>query len=204
MGVEHWERIYETKADEETSWFEPDPATSLRLVEEALEGNEAACVIDVGGGTSRLVDHLLLDLGLECLAVLDISASALARASERLGSDASRVEWIASDITEVDSLPQFDVWHDRAVLHFLIDQADRAKYSDLAGRTVPLGGHAIIAAFGLSGPEQCSGLPVQRYDEDGLSQVLGSSFSLDYAFEAEHLTPFGTTQSFIFATFERV
>ena len=159
----HWEEVYTTKAETGVSWYQDEPKLSLELIG-AVAPAEGGRIIDVGGGASVLVDRLL-DLPFERIAVLDISETALGKARSRLGERASRVEWFAADVTEVRDIGTFDVWHDRAVFHFLTDAEDREKYVDLARRTVPEGGHLIIATFADAGPktvQQPRCLPLQR------------------------------------------
>lgn len=196
---EHWENVYATKTDAEVSWTQVDPRTSLMLITEVAP---RGMVIDVGGGTSVLVDRLL-DAGY-ALTVLDISQGALDRARQRLGARASQVRWVAGDVTAVDDLVPFDVWHDRAVFHFLTDPGDRRKYIALAERSVPVGGHLVIGTFALDGPEKCSGLPVERYDGKKLAAELGNGFYLKKELAETHLTPWGKPQQFHYAVFERV
>jgi SAM-dependent methyltransferase len=196
---DHWEKIYSTKPDSEVSWTEPDPRTSLSLIRELCPSGR---IIDVGGGTSVLTDRLL-DAGYS-VAVLDISEAALARARERLGTRADQVRWIFADVTAAPDLGMFDLWHDRAVFHFLTDPADRAAYIALLSRTIPVGGHVVIATFAPDGPEQCSGLPIQRYDGDSLARKLNGGFALLKSVPETHLTPWGNPQSFQYSVFKRV
>jgi SAM-dependent methyltransferase len=197
----HWNSIYGKKREHEVSWFEPFPGVSVQLLEAAGLDSET-CVLDVGGGESRLVDHLVAR-GLTCLAVLDVSAAALQRARARLGSDASIPTWIEADVTGDWSLERMDIWHDRAVFHFLTDPGDRARYVDHLNDTLAPGGSAIIATFALDGPEMCSGLTVVRYSPDSLASALGSDFRLLQAVPHMHTTPWGTAQSFVYCRFER-
>ena len=189
------------KPSDAVSWFQASPVPSLTLLESA--GLDAAsCVIDVGGGDSRLVDSLL-DRGVECVTVLDISAAAIARAQERLAARASQVNWIVADVTAEWAPPTVDVWHDRAVFHFLVEQADRDRYFVKLRQAVKSGGYAAIATFAPDGPAKCSGLPVVRYSSETLMQQLGRGFELERSFIEPHVTPMGTTQSFLFALFRR-
>jgi SAM-dependent methyltransferase len=159
MGTkEHWENVYVAKSDSDVSWTQPDPQMSLALIVEVC--SPPGRVIDVGGGTSPLVERLL-DAGY-AVTVLDISDAALARSRERLAERASSVRWLAADITAAPEVGQYDVWHDRAVFHFLTRPEDRQRYVELVTRELPPEGHAVIATFSLDGPEMCSGLPVQR------------------------------------------
>src|SRR6516164_3193420 len=175
----HWQTVYTTKGENEVSWFQDNPALSLELIDLVRPAHDAA-IVDIGGGASRLVDSLLAR-GFERLTVLDISQAALDVARARLGDRASRVQWVAADVTKWRPAQTFDIWHDRAAFHFLVDAADRAAYVARLKEAVPPGGHAIIGTFGIDGPEKCSGLPVNRYDEARLSAELGTSFALIHA-----------------------
>lgn len=197
----HWDRIYTAKAPDEVSWYEADPTTSLTFIRRAL-GEGARSVIDVGGGSSRLVDRIL-ELDVERVAVLDHSAVALDVAKSRLGIDANRVRWIAGSVTELSAVGSFDVWHDRALLHFLTDESDRRCYAHLLEQTVPTGGFAIIATFAPDGPERCSGLDVRRYDAPLLSRELGGSWVAIDECRVTHTTPAGFEQRFQYAMFRR-
>jgi hypothetical protein len=157
-------------------------------------------VIDIGAGDSRLVDHLISS-GLDCIAVLDVSGVALQRARTRIGSNSDRVEWIEADVTGDWSWKSADIWHDRAVFHFLSDPADRASYRAHLKKTLKLGGSAIIATFAPDGPEKCSGLPVVRYSPDTLAQELSAGFTLIRSLPYEHQTPSGSNQSFQYSWF---
>jgi len=197
----HWDNIYASKAPEAVSWFEADPVTSLSFLERALEEG-ARSVIDVGGGASMLVDRLL-DLRVERIAVLDHSGFALRVARERLGDRAANVRWIIGSVTEEDDVGSFDVWHDRAVFHFLTDADDRRHYVELLGRTVPPGGWAVIATFALDGPERCGGLDVRRYDAQLLSSEVGDGWSLADEQAVTHVTPSHVEQRFVYGMFRR-
>lgn len=199
---EHWEQVYTTKGERELSWFETVPSVSLRLMEAAGLTRES-CVLDVGGGDSHLVDSLVAR-GLDCLAVLDVSEAALHRARQRLGASAGVPKWIASDVTGNWSLQLMDIWHDRAVFHFLTDPTDRAMYLKHLHDTVKRDGAAIIATFALDGPEKCRGLPVARYSPESLAAELGTSFALIESIPYLHTTPWGTAQSFQYVRFSRV
>ncbi len=197
----HWQRVFTTKGEREVSWFEALPAMSLQLLEAAGLGPDT-CVLDVGGGDSHLVDALA-ERGLDCLAVLDVSGAALARAQERLGDVAGAFTWIESDVTAAWSLKPMDIWHDRAVFHFLTTAAERAEYRAHLRQIVKPGGAVIIATFATDGPERCSGLPVARYSAESLAAELGSEFTLMEARRHEHQTPWGATQPFVYARFRR-
>jgi 2-polyprenyl-3-methyl-5-hydroxy-6-metoxy-1,4-benzoquinol methylase len=197
---QHWESVYECKSDAEVSWTQNEPRLSMALIGEVCRANGR--VIDVGAGTSPLVERLL-DAGFS-VAVLDISAAALERARSRVGERGQRVEWIAADVTAKDEVGRFDVWHDRAVFHFLTEPSDRAAYVALLTRSVSVGGHAVMATFALDGPEQCSGLPVERYDGASLANELGAGFALLKTMAETHVTPWGDSQSFQYSLLRRV
>lgn len=206
---EHWETVYASKNDPELSWTQQEPATSLALIEEVCPADRepAGSVIDVGGGTSSLAQRLL-DRGYR-VTVLDISQAAIGRARQRLGDRATQVGWMVADVAAgpdlgTPALGIFDVWHDRAVFHFLTAATDRAAYLALLARTIPVGGHAVIATFALDGPEKCSGLEVRRYDGNVLAAELGPRFRLLKSVPELHRTPWGATQSFQYSLFERV
>lgn len=197
----HWESIYGSKAETEVSWFQGSAATSLTLLTHESVTPQSA-IIDVGGGASRLVDGLL-DRGHNNVSVLDISAAALETARTRLGSRATAVRWIVADITQWSPPAVYDVWHDRAVLHFLTAETDRAAYLTCLRQGVCLGGLAVIGSFDLDGPEKCSNLPVQRYSPASLAALLGDGFQpLDSRAET-HKTPWGSEQKFQFSSFLR-
>jgi SAM-dependent methyltransferase len=198
---EHWETVYKTKAVTEVSWYEVDPKVSLDLIEKASPAHGK--IIDVGGGASLLVDKLL-DAHFEKVAVLDISLVALDKAKSRLGERASRVQWIEADVSVVQSVGKFDVWHDRAVFHFLTVAQDRRSYVELAARTLPVGGHLIVGTFAIDGPQKCSGLEVCRYDSTLLAKELGRAFKLVHEVAHTHSTPAGKPQRFFFGLFQRV
>jgi hypothetical protein len=199
---DHWQRVYTTKSEQEVSWFEGLPAVSIQLMESAGLTPDS-CVVDVGGGDSRLVDALVAR-GLDCLAVLDVSDAALQRAQQRLGDSARIPTWIATDVSADWSLKPMDIWHDRAVFHFLTAPEDRARYVSHLRETLKRNGSAIIATFALDGPEKCSGLPVARYSPETLADELGEGFKLIESVPHRHQTPWGTSQSFQYSRFVRV
>ena len=199
MPKEHWDTVYASKSDAELSWTQAEPHTSLSLIEEV---SPAGRLIDVGGGVSVLAERLL-ERGYS-ITVLDISQTALDRARERLGGRASEIHWMAGDVTGNPDLGFFDVWHDRAVFHFLTAPPDRAAYVALLARTVAEGGHAVIATFALDGPERCSGLETRRYDGQALAAELGPSFKLLKSLPEMHVTPGGGRQSFQYSLFRRL
>ncbi len=197
----HWENVYTTKGENEVSWYQQSPAPSFELIMQA-GATHASAIIDIGGGASRLVDHLV-DQGFEDITVLDLSAAALEAARRRLESRADRVRWIVADATAWEPVKAYDIWHDRAAFHFLTDENDRAAYVARLARGVKAGGHAIIGTFALDGPEKCSGLPVARYDSASLTLALGSEFRLVDTRRHEHATPWGSRQMFQFSVFRR-
>lgn len=194
---EHWEHVYETKAPTEVSWFQEHAEQSLRLIERTGVARDGR-IIDVGGGASTLVDDLLAG-GYSGLTVLDLSITALHEAQERLGERAGDVHWIQGDILERE-LPEhaFDLWHDRAVFHFLTSEDDRHAYVAKVLRALKPGGHVIVATFAEDGPTRCSGLPVMRYSPEELHGQFGSSFALLKQEREDHHTPFGSVQKFIY------
>lgn len=198
----HWDAIYRAKEERDLSWFEGLPAISLAMVEAA--GLTAdTCVIDVGGGESRLVDALLAK-GLHCLAVLDVSAEALRCTQTRVGAPSDLVTWIEADVTGNWQLKPMDIWHDRAVFHFLTDSEDRNRYLARLRGTLKLHGHAIIATFAPDGPATCSGLPVVRYSPETLVAEFGADFSVVEARSYRHVTPAGAEQSFQYSRLLRL
>ena len=197
QSKDHWNHVYTTKDSTNVSWFQAHASQSVDLIKQAHIAKDAE-IIDVGGGASTLVDDLL-GHGYQHLTVLDLSDAALAVARDRLGARGDTVSWIAGDITRVE-LPvrQYDVWHDRAVFHFLTSEADRQAYVSAVLRAVKPGGLVIVATFAEDGPEQCSGLPVMRYSPDALHAEFGAPFTLIRKAREEHQTPWGATQKFIY------
>src|SRR6266700_7123303 len=185
----HWEKIYTEKAPNAVSWYRPHLETSLALIEQTASGRSPS-VIDVGGGESTLVDDFLAR-GYENISVLDISQSAIDANKKRLGKEAERIHWLAADITTVELQPsKFDVWHDRAVFHFLTAPSDRVAYVRQVAHAVKRGGHVIIGTFGPEGPTRCSGLEVVRYDAESLHREFGRHFRLLETSKQLHHTPF--------------
>ena len=197
----YWDRIYSRKTDRQVSWFEQLPAVSVRMIEAAGLTSET-CVVDVGGGTSRLVDYLVAH-GLDCVAVLDVSGAALTRAKARLSSAAIPLTWIEADVTADWSVEPMDIWHDRAVFHFLTDAEARVRYRTHLLQTLKPRGTAIIATFAPDGPATCSGLPVARYSSEALAAELGDPLQLVESVRHLHKTPSGTTQAFQYSRFVR-
>jgi 2-polyprenyl-3-methyl-5-hydroxy-6-metoxy-1,4-benzoquinol methylase len=195
---QHWEKVYETKAPGQVSWFRPHLETSLALIERAARNDRVALIIDVGGGASTLVDDLV-ERGHQNITVLDISQEALHVAQERLGKAAESVQWLRADVTQI-VLPAntYDIWHDRAVFHFLTKPEDRTAYVRNVASAVKPRGHVIVSTFGPEGPTQCSGLDVMRYDADSLHREFGRHFRLVESSKELHDTPFGTRQQFLY------
>ncbi|MBA3592209.1 MAG: class I SAM-dependent methyltransferase [Pseudomonadota bacterium] len=194
----HWEEVYRTKSSDAVSWYQPHATLSLELIRTVATDNSAR-IVDVGGGASSLVDDLLAQ-GMTDLGVLDISGAALAVARRRLGPElASRVRWLEGDITTLAlEKASIDIWHDRAVFHFLTDAADRAAYVAQVRHAVRPGGHVIVAAFAPDGPLECSGLPVVRYAPDALHAQFGGAFELLEHMQEDHHTPSGLVQHFVY------
>jgi 2-polyprenyl-3-methyl-5-hydroxy-6-metoxy-1,4-benzoquinol methylase len=193
----HWEKVYTTKAPNAVSWYRAHLETSLALIERAVDARSAS-IIDVGGGESTLVDDLLLR-GYMNITILDVSQSAIDHMKSRLGSAAEQVHWLVADITKIELEPgAYDLWHDRAVFHFLTDREQRVAYVRQVARCVKPGGHIIVSTFGPEGPAKCSGLDVMRYDAESLHGEFGGRFRLVESSKELHQTPFGTTQQFLY------
>ena len=201
-STDHWNEVYSKKTEAELSWHQDDPSVALDLMKKARL-TSTSTVIYIGAGTSRLIERLL-DLGLSDLSALDLSESALAAARVRLGEREMSVKWIVEDITRWEPTQTYDIWHDRAVFHFLVNPKDRIAYIQRLSRSVAPGGHAIIATFAIDGPAKCSGLPVARYSPTTLAETIGADFSLlTHQFYLHH-TPWGNQQSFQYSLFRRV
>jgi trans-aconitate methyltransferase len=197
----HWQNVYQSKGEAQVSWTQFDPQPSLGLIEKFARGRSAS-IVDIGGGASRLVDALLAH-GFAAITVLDLSDAALQSAKVRLGAQATQVRWVAADATSWQPPQAFEIWHDRAAFHFLVDENDRSAYVDRLHAGVISGGHAIIATFAPDGPEKCSGLPVQRYSPETLGKTIGSGFELVEHQGHRHVTPWGAAQSFQFSVLRR-
>lgn len=198
----HWEKIYQTKALEDVSWFQSTPETSLRFFEE-FEVSKTSKIIDVGGGDSLLVDHLL-DRGYEDITVLDISAAAIDRAKQRLGDRAKLVKWIVSDVTKLQTKETYEFWHDRATFHFLTEESDILSYIETAHHHIKSNGIMIIGTFSESGPTKCSGIQIQQYSEHSLTDRLKSNFEKLSCLKVDHKTPSESVQNFVFCSFKRL
>jgi len=198
---DHWESVYAAKGERDVSWFEPSPDVSMQLIEDAGLARDT-CIVDIGGGESRLVDALVRR-GITCVAVLDVAGAALERARTRLGADASQVRWIEADVTAEWSWQPVDIWHDRAAFHFLTARDARDRYKQRLRTMLKRGGFAIIATFAPDGPDKCSGLPVVRYSPETLAAELGDEFALADARPHTHRTPWGATQAFQYSRLVR-
>ena len=199
MKKEHWQNIYATKGMQEVSWFQQVPETSLALIQKVAHNKDAA-IIDVGGGDGFLVDELL-KLGYTNITVLDISANAINRAKLRLGEKANQVKWVVSDITQFVSKEKYDVWHDRAVFHFLTEEKDISKYKALVNESI--NDYFVLATFSDEGPNKCSGLDICKYSELDLKNQFKKYFKVLESFKKNHYTPFNTTQNFTFSVFQK-
>ncbi len=198
---EHWEKIYSEKQPDQVSWFQTEPKKSLEMISHAGTPKDGR-IIDVGGGASVLVDRLL-NAGFKNVTVLDISNAALEYAKERLGNRAEQVKWIVSDVTAFDPSKQFDLWHDRAVFHFLTEETDRKKYATIVGHSLKPGGHLILASFAPDGPNMCSNLNVCQYDAERIQRELGGDFQLIREDSETHVTPWKKDQKFRYFLFLR-
>ncbi|NIN10132.1 MAG: methyltransferase domain-containing protein [Gemmatimonadales bacterium] len=198
---EHWNGVYQSRDSAELSWYEPEPGVSLQLIEAAGLGPEAR-ILDVGGGTSTLID-CLLQRGYRHLGLLDVSPTSIEICRARLGERAVDVEWLVQDVTTFRSSHPWDLWHDRAVFHFLTDKHDQLAYSDALLSAITTGGQVVIATFGPQGPLKCSGLDVCRYDARSLQARLRGDFELLNEQVVDHTTPAGTTQQFLYCRFRR-
>lgn len=199
--TKHWEDVWTRKKSNEVSWYQEYPKTSLELILSTNPSKDAR-IIDVGGGDSNLVDKLL-DLGFKNITVLDISAKALQRAKERLGKRAEMVKWIECDVREFDTDNRYDIWHDRALLHFLISEEDLEHYTRLTRKHVKDGGCMILSTFSTNGPMMCSGLDTRQYSEESMKKLFSNGFEHIKSFEEEHKTPFGVNQIFIYTVFRK-
>ena len=198
---QHWEKVFETKADTEKSWFQSYPETSVQFIKELNIPKDAA-IIDVGGGDSYLVDALVQE-GYKDITVLDISGKALQNTQKRLGKNAGKVKWIESDVLHFHPPQKYDCWHDRAVFHFVTDDHEIKDYKKQIADSVKEEGKLIVGTFSEKGPEKCSGLPVHRYSQQQLTDTLATNISKIKCIEEIHQTPFNTMQSFTFCSFQK-
>ncbi len=199
---EHWEKVYNTKSHKEVSWFTEHATVALELISQTKIGKENS-IIDIGGGASTLVDDLMKQ-GFEDITVIDISSKALEIAKSRLGHEASKVIWIEADILESNfNNRNYDLWHDRAVFHFLTSDLERIQYKGKLAKHLANGGHAILSIFADDGPEKCSGLTIRRHGNSELEQFMGPEFELVFHSRTIHQTPSKTDQKFINMIFQR-
>lgn len=198
----HWEEIYTQKKPTEVSWYQIEPIITLELIKSiGIEHTDK--IIDVGGGASVLVDKLL-DTGFQDITILDISLKALCSAKERLGSRAEIIKWIEADVTEFEPQQKYDLWHDRAVFHFLTSKDDRKKYVQNMGKSLNSGGHVIISTFAVDGPTQCSGLDIVQYNPEKMKNEIGDFFELTEVIYKGHITPWGKEQKFMHCSFRKL
>lgn len=198
---EFWEEIYQNRSLNESGWYEPIPQSSLKLIESSGISKKDS-IIDIGGGDSLLVDHLL-SKGFENITVLDISEKAIEKAKIRLGSSADHVNWICSDILNFEVNSTYKLWHDRACLHFLTRDAELELYQKKLSQGLAKGGSMILGAFSKSGPKKCSGLLIRQYDSTDLTRFFSEEFELMENFETVHITPSKSTQNYVFCRFKK-
>lgn len=198
---QHWDKVYSTKAEDEVSWFQPYPKTSMEFVE-LFKLPLTANIIDIGGGDSHFVDALI-DKGYHNIWVLDISAKAIERAKQRLGARATKVHWIVSDITEFEPPVQFDFWHDRAAFHFLTTEDKIYKYVSIAEDAIKKDGYLILGTFSENGPKKCSGLEIKQYSEASMSARFEIAFNRIKCIQEDHFTPYNKVQNFLFCSFKK-
>ena len=197
----HWETIYQTKELKDVSWFQPTPETSLDFFKQ-FNVQTTAKVIDIGGGDSLLVDHLL-DLGYQHISVLDISEAAIDRAKQRLGERAKNVTWIVADAASFKPTENYDFWHDRAAFHFLTDENEISNYLETARQSISPGGVLVIGTFSEQGPKKCSGIEIKQYSEETMTNRLQRFFEKIKCITVDHKTPFDTIQNFVFCSFRK-
>lgn len=198
----YWNRVFETKGEAEVSWFQNNPEPSLEFIRRYVP-DRSASIIDIGGGLSRLADHLLAD-GFQNLSVLDIASEAIALAQDRIGNGKVSVKWIVSDVTKWQPNDHYDIWHDRAVFHFLTEFEDQMAYIVRLKHALKRSGFLVIGTFALDGPEKCSGLPVMRHDFHSLQNLFGEAFRLIETRKHDHQTPFQTIQHFQYSIFQHI
>lgn len=194
----HWEKIYDEKNENEVSWFQKETNESIRMIQNA--GIESPKIIDVGSGRSKLLKNLI-KIGYNQLTYLDISESALEKSKEFLGEQSTKVTWISKDILNFKTDEKFDIWHDRAVFHFLNQENLIRKYIEIVEKNISESGHLIIGTFSENGPLKCSGLEVRRYSQKVIEKIFNRGFKLIDSFYYDHVTPFNTTQNFLFSHF---
>ncbi|MBN9313624.1 MAG: SAM-dependent methyltransferase [Chryseobacterium sp. 39-10] len=197
----HWENIYENKPLETVSWYQPNPETSLNFISQ-FNLPKTAKIIDIGGGDSFFVDHLL-DLGYQDITVLDISNAAIERAKTRLGNNASKVKWIVSDASEFQPKEQYEFWHDRAAFHFLTDEKEIGNYIKTTTKVISENGIMVIGTFSEQGPKKCSGIDIRQYSESTMTELFQTNFEKIECITVDHKTPFDTIQNFVFCSFRK-
>lgn len=199
---EHWENVFATKAENEVSWFQSKPVTSIQLIQ-ALKLPKDAKIIDIGGGDSYLIDSLI-ELGFTNLYLLDISENAIDRTKKRLGANVDKVTFIISDVLDFEPTEKFDAWHDRASFHFLINETDVLKYKSIVLNSLNTNGSFVLGAFSDEGPLKCSGLDITQYSVETILNLFEDTFEMENCFTEDHQTPFETTQNFIFCSFKKL
>lgn len=198
----HWENIYQTKELKDCSWYLPKPEISLNFFRE-VNLPLTAKIIDIGGGDSFLVDHLI-NLGYKDISVLDISAVALERAKKRLGDKAKNIKWIVADVASFEPTEKYDFWHDRAAFHFLTDEMEISNYIEIAQRSIKPTGVLVIGTFSEQGPRKCSGIDIKQYSESSMTEKMKTFFEKSKCIKVEHKTPFNTIQNFTFCSFRKL
>lgn len=201
MDENHWDNVYRNKNENEVSWYQNVPTRSLELITE-LKLSPDDEIIDIGGGDSHLVDHLLAK-GFEHLTILDISSAALDRVKERISKHSNSVKFISSDITKFDPQETYKLWHDRATFHFLTSTENVTSYLEIANRAIAPGGYLIVSTFSKTGPEKCSGLPIAQYSEGDLKALFQKFFNNIRCLEDIHRTPWGSNQNFVYCGFKK-
>ena len=199
---EHWEIVYGKKDDHQVSWYQDVPETSLRLISE-LQLSLESSIIDIGGGNSNFTIELQ-KIGYKNLSVLDISGLALMRTKKKMGDAANAVNWVESDVLDLDELNKYDVIHDRATFHFLTNEDEIKKYVDIVSGAIIKGGHLVISTFSLTGPEKCSNLRVSQYSSSTLANLFNENFKMISSFNEVHTSPYDTSQDFIFCVFTKL
>lgn len=199
---EHWEKVFATKAENEVSWFQKRPETSIQLIQ-ALKMSKDAKIIDIGGGDSYLIDSLI-ELGYTNLYLLDISENAVERSKNRLGANADKVTFIISDVLDFKPTEKFDAWHDRASFHFFTSEADILKYKSIVSASLNTNGNFVLGTFSDEGPLKCSGLEISQYSVEKILTLFEDIFEMENCFTEDHQTPFETSQNFIFCSFKKL
>ena len=198
---EHWEKVYATKSDQDVGWYQRIPETSLKLILKYTDSKDMA-IVDAGGGNSHLSARLF-DCGYTNLTILDISRNALIRSKNRFKTESKKIHFIETDILDFVFDKPFDMWHDRAVFHFLTDADEITRYAQVAYDNIIQGGYLILGSFSVTGPKSCSGLPITQYDQEKLNRVFHDQFDLVECFEDAHTTPSGNSQNFIWSVFKK-